>query len=523
MRADAELGRGYRSILSHTGLVLALCGPILLWPLVALLWWPAEGHLARGFLIPGLALTAVGLLLWRVTRTRPGAVLTVQDGGVIVLAAWVVVTLASAVPFMLGLRLSFVSALFESVSGWTTTGLSVVDVEHAPRTILLWRSTMQLAGGAGIAVILVSIGGGPLGPGLSIAEGRGDQLVAHVRRSARIVLGIYSGYALACTGALRVAGMTWFDATNHAFTAVSTGGFSTHAASLGYWDSPLVEAVTLPFMLAGATNFQIAHLLLRGRPRLALGSNEPRTVFLLLVVAIPLLALLGTGALYTGAGAAVRAAIFEGVSAVTTTGFSTSAGAVYRGWPRIAVSLLVPLMVIGGGTGSTAGGIKQQRAYLLARALGWELRRLSRPGRWIVDTSVRRVDQRSPVSDRAIVRAAVYVVAYLGLLGIGVMLLIASGYDVLDSLFEFASALGTVGLSVGVTGASTPALILWAQMVGMLLGRLEIFIVLVALRKLWVDGIGLLRRGRKVAAPGDTSGRGRATQVHASDTQPLAP
>jgi trk system potassium uptake protein len=153
----------------------------------------------------------------------------------------------------------FSRALFESVSGWTTTGLSVVDVTSAGPMILFWRSIIQLAGGAGLAIIMMSAIVGPTGVGISSAEGRSDQLVPHVRQSARLVLIIYTCYALPEPLAYRMAGMSLFDAVNHSFAAVSTGGFP-RVESIGYWDSTAIEAVTLPLMLLGNLSFVTAWL-----------------------------------------------------------------------------------------------------------------------------------------------------------------------------------------------------------------------------------------------------------------------
>ncbi len=443
MRIDVDLHERYRSIVSFTGLIVALCGLIMFAPLITLQWWPAETASAPGFFFPGLALAAAGFVLWRLPIPRRDLVLSIQDGGVIVLLSWVIVTLVSALTFVFVLHLSFTQAFFESVSAWTTTGLSVVDVESAPRVILLWRSIMQLAGGAGMAIILVTLAGGPMGPGLSVAEGRSDQLVPHVRRSARLVLTIYAGYAVVGSLALRAAGMSWFDAVNHAFCAVSTGGFSTRAASLGYWNSPWIEAITIIFMLLGSTNFQISYLLLRGRFGAVWRNGEVQTVTLLSALAIPLVVVFATGALYVGVGQQVRVAIFEVVTAITTTGFTTSAGAVYEGWPRMGIFILILLMLVGGGTGSTAGGIKQLRICLLARAVWWEIRRLCLPPRTVIDTSFWRGDEHVPASDRSIAQVASFVVAYLVIYTLGVGVLVGYDYGLQESLFEYASALGT--------------------------------------------------------------------------------
>jgi trk system potassium uptake protein TrkH len=489
MRRDPELGARYRTLLSSTGYLLALCGLLQLVPLLALIAWPREAHTAPAFLVPGLALAAVGLLLGRLLRPRPARALSVTDGGIVVLAGWVVVTLVSALPFQRILGLSFSQACFESVSGWTTTGLSVVDVERAPHVILLWRSLMQLAGGAGMAILLITLAGGPLGPGLATAEGRSDQLVPHVRRSARLVLTIYTGLAAAGVFAMWSAGMSGFDALNHAFAAVSTGGFSTRSASIGHFDSIAVEVVTLPLMILGSTNFQVTYLLLRGRLRPVLRNPEVRTFALLTGLVVPLLLILVTMRLHPESGRAVRVAIFEGVSALTTTGFSLTS---YTRWPPIGILLLILLMLVGGATGSTAGALKQFRVYLLVKAAWWEVQRLCRPIRAVLDTSIWQGEERVPIPDRRVAQVAAFATLYVVTLILGTSVMVAYGYGLQASLFEYASALGTVGLSVGVTSASTPAPVLWAEIGGMLLGRLEILIVFVALHRLVADGASLL-------------------------------
>ena len=248
IREPAYLRQRYRAILSSLGLILILSAGVILAPLLLLLFgYRCEGADAAGFVLPAAGLALLGLLLWKGFRTTSGASLSLEEGGVIVLLSWVIVTVFSAFPLMAILHLPFSRALFESVSGWTTTGLSVVDVTTASPLILLYRSVMQLAGGAGLAIIMMSAILGPTGTGISHAEGRSDQLVPQVRQSARLVLVIYAGYTTIGTVAYWLAGMSPFDALNHSFCAVSTGGFSTRAESIGYWNSVAVEAVTIPF------------------------------------------------------------------------------------------------------------------------------------------------------------------------------------------------------------------------------------------------------------------------------------
>jgi trk system potassium uptake protein TrkH len=485
LREEAYLRRRYAAIISYTGMILSVAGVLMLAPLLVLLAFPQEVQDAWAFVIPSVSLALVGLLLWRSFRWSHDATLSLQEGGVIVLLSWTAVILFSAWPFVWGMDMEVSRAIFEAMSGWTTTGLSVMDVTHAKRMMLVWRSLMQLAGGAGLAIIMTSAIVGPTGVGISSAEGRSDQLVPHVRASARLVLMIYSGYAVTGTLAYWLAGMSPFDAMNHAFAAVSTGGFSTRVESIGYWDSAAVEAVTLPLMLLGNLSFVTAWFLWRGNFRLVLRNGEVRLLAVLIPLTTVAVLLCTCRALYPHMGKAFRVALFETVSALTTTGFSTVS---YGNWNAFGLLVLIVLMVIGGGTCSTAGGIKQFRVYLLWKLLVWEIRRALLPRTAVMERPVWEGERRVFVDDARVRQVCVFVFLYLGTYVVGAVLLCAQGYALQDALFEFASAIGTVGLSVGVTSASMPDVALWAETCAMFLGRLEFMVVIVSVLKLAGDG-----------------------------------
>jgi len=392
-------------------------------------------------------------------------------------------------------RLTFTQAVFEAVSGWTTTGLSVVDVTQASRPILLWRSLMQLAGGAGLAVIMLTAIAGPPGPGVPSAEGRADQLVPHVRSSARLVVGIYSGYAAVGILAYCVAGMGLFDAVNHALPAVSTGGFSNKPDSIGHWNSPAIEAITIVLMFFGNLNFLTAYVLLRGRFRTFLRDAEVRTFAVALAVSSLALWLLLWRHVYAPLGTSIRAAVFSAASALTTTGFSTGP-AFYTNWPPLAPLILTCLMLIGAGTCSTGGAIKQFRIYVLVKAVWREFRRSVLPRSAVLETSICQGDRRAFVMDADVRRVAAFVFLYLATWLVGSAVLAAHGYSVQDSLFEFSSALGTVGLSAGVATAPSPPLVLWTETLGMFLGRMEFFVVFASIVKIVRDLRAWPVRGR---------------------------
>jgi trk system potassium uptake protein TrkH len=492
LRYPAYLRQRYRAMASYTGLVCLVASLLILSPLLLLVAYPQEASLAWAFLLPGLGLGVPSLWVWRRLRPRVATSLTRQEGAVIVVLAWLAALVVGALPFLPHTGLSLVQALFESTSGWTTAGLSVLDVSAASPLLLFYRSAIQLAGGAGLAIVMLSALAGPVGAGLSIAEGREEQLLPHVRRSIRLVLSMYLGYVAVGVALLLLAGMGWFDAVNHAFTALSTGGFSTRAQSIGAWDSPAVEGAITVLMLLGTLNFLTAYTLVRGKVRAVLRNSEIRLSAGLLVLGGSALFFGASHGVYPSLPERVREVVFNAVSALSTTGFST---VDYRTWTPLGWLVLILLMLVGGGTGSTAGGIKQYRIYVLLRGLVWEVRRLLLPRRAVTEPDVWRGEQREFVSDAHLRQVALFVVLYLVAFLVGSGVLTAYGYPLQDSLFEFASALSTVGVSVGITAPGAPAGVLWVELGAMVLGRLEFFTVVVGTLRLARDVPTLVAAG----------------------------
>ena len=485
LREKEYLKQRYAAMLSSVGMVFVLSSAVLLTPLLLLIAFPEEAVHAPAFIFPAGCLGLAGFLLRKLFRHNVNVTLSVGEGGVIVLVSWVVAIIFSALPFMSVLKLSFSQAVFESVSGWTTTGLTVVDIPHAGPMILLWRSILTLAGGAGLAIIMMSAIMGPAGMGISSAEGRGDQLVPHVRQSARLVLIIYTGYAAVGALAYWMAGMSAFDAVNHSFAAVSTGGFSTHDESIAYWDSVAIEGVSIPLMLAGNLSFVTAWSLLRGRFRLVMRNNEVRVMTVLIPMSAAFVLFFTCLSIYPRLAKAVRVAVFETISALTTTGFQT---VKYGNWNDFGILILILLMLIGGGTCSTAGGIKQFRIYLLWKLMVWEIMRSFLPRTAVVERPIWESNGRIFVDNARVRLVCVFVFLYAAIYLAGVLVLCVCGFSLKNSLFEFASAIGNAGLSVGVTSPQMPVAAMWAMTLAMFLGRLEFFVVIISLIKLGRDG-----------------------------------
>jgi trk system potassium uptake protein TrkH len=464
-------------------MMLVLAG-LLLTPLLLLLFNSAEQSQAIAFIFPALISLFLYLVFSRLIGKPEGNSFSYDEAAVCVTLSWIVICAISALPVMILHGLSFTHAYFEAMSGYTTTGLTMIDYNTATDMLFLWRSIMQFAGGAGIAVLLIALGSGVMGAGLTSAEGKADLLVPNVKNSARLVTVIYSAYAVVGLLAYKLAGMGWFDAVNHTFAALSTGGFSTHAESIAWFNSRPIEAITLVLMILGNLNFLNAYILFRGKFISFLRNGEIKVQMFIIPLVTVLLMLTLTIRLYGSLGTGFRIALFETVSALTTTGL-TSTG--YEIWSVFGLFVLTVLMLIGGGGNSTAGGIKQFRFYFIYKSFLQILREMTSPGIRIVKTPYWWGDKKLYITDNIIRSLFVFLIAYLALYVFGVSLMIFYGIGLKEAVFEFASTLSNSGLSLGITNPALPLPVVWCQIVCMFFGRLEIMIVFIALGRIFRD------------------------------------
>ncbi len=493
MRYRRYLQDRYRAMLGYMGKLLIIIGAIYLTPLLVIPLYPDEWRYSLSFIAIGIATIAVGWFFSARLRPNEGFSLELAEGSLLIFLAWLFAISVGAIPFMAVSNLNFTLAIFESCSGWTGAGLSVVEVGTAPKIILFFRSVTQLAGGAGFAIIMVSSIAAPAGIGLSAAEGRNEQLVPHIRESASIVLRIYAVYTVVGVVALWLAGMSFFDAVNHGFAAVATGGFSTREASIGYWDSAVIEAIIIVLMLFGMLNFLTAYTLFKGKVKPFIRNGEVRLVALLLPIMSAALLMGAAIQIYDQFDEALRASIFTVVSALTTTGYSTVS---YGPWPAFGWLVIIAIMIVGGGSGSTSGGIKQYRIYVLLKGLRWEFRRAFLPAHAVNEPVVWQGEERGFLTDSKVRGVALFVFLYMVVLMVGTCIVSLHGYSLDESLFEFTSTLGNVGLSVGVANPDAPITLLWTLIIGMFLGRLEFFAVIIGVFKIATDAREWLRQGR---------------------------
>jgi trk system potassium uptake protein len=483
-REIAYFKQRYATVFYSTGVLFFIVALIILSPLIALPFYFYEQRQAPAFILPAALLALISFALLRVFKSHRSTTLTIQEASIIVFISWTVLCIFSAFPFMLGEKLTFTQGVFEAASGYSTTGLTVVDVTKCSHLIMLWRSIMQFAGGAGLAILMLSAIISVAGANLSIAEGRTDQLVPQIKQSARLVLYIYAGYVAAGVLGYWLLGMSLFDAVNHSIAAVSTGGFSTRVESIGYWDSPPIEGLSIVLMILGNMNFLTSYLLLQGNFKAVLRNGEIRVMAVFIAVAFLVFALSVTPALFPLMSKSLRVAIFETVSALTTSGFSTVG---YRNWNSLGFLMLILLMTVGGGTCSTAGGLKQYRIYLLYKTVVWDIRRFFLPRSAIVENYVWQGENKDYIKDDRIRQVTRFVFLYFVVYCLAVGILCAYGNTLQDSMFEIASALANAGLSIGVTSATAPTAVLWTETLCMFLGRLEFFVIFLGIGVLLQD------------------------------------
>jgi len=387
-----------------------------------------------------------------------------------------------ALPFILGRQLFIVQALFESVSGWTTTGLSTMDVTTVPKVFLFYRSFMQYCGGLGFVMVMLMMVHGKQAMGLFNAEGHSDQLAPNLGKTARTILLLYLSYLIIGVILLVLAGMNIFDAINHAMCALSTGGFSTQTESIGAYNSIAIEAITIFLMMIGTTNFAVLLLLTKRRFRQFSKISEVKFLFILLLFTIPIIAGSLISSLYISIGAGFRLSTFNIVSALSTSGFSTMS---YVKWPTFSIGMMIILMIIGGGIGSTAGGMKLTRVYIMLRLLNKNMRKRLSSSRMVNNPYFFRAQGKTFIDQSLESDTIAFILFYLIIFIVGSLLLtLTASCSLSDAMFEFASSLGTVGLSIGVTGPYTNNATLIVEMIGMLLGRLEIFIVIIGIHNI---------------------------------------
>ncbi len=476
----------YRLIVYYLSIFIIMIGIIQFLPLLVLPFYPDEISYAPCFLIPGAVAVFLGYLIRFFFRETEIVKLEKHYDAVLVVMVWVLAIFVSTFPWMLKGDYNFTQASFEMTSGFSTTGLSVVDVDHTPHIFLMFRSITLFVGGVGLVLILTCAFSDKYGLNLYHVEGHNDRLMPNLAKSARLILSIYSCYILAGTLAYIVLGMPVFDAINTAIAALSTGGFSVIGESIYGYHNLGIEIVTIIMMLLGQTNFLLHLSMIRKNFRNVWHHCETKFLLVLIVTILPFMIYNLLHFNYTeNFWESVRISVFQFVTCLTTTGFVSVKDMSVL--PSGFITFMVLLMLFGGDLESTGGGIKQYRVIVVLKGIWYSIFDTVSNPRMVKTHFIERAGKKSELSDEEISHTSSYILFYLCLFFLGSLIFTLHGYSLQDSMFEFSSAISTVGLSVGITNYHASGMILWTAIIGMFLGRLELMVVFEAILRGYKD------------------------------------
>ena len=461
------------TILHYIGLMLQLFGVLVALPIFVALYFKDGFYVILSFLTVAILSLLVGYILRKVTSPEE---LNLRRAMVISALTWITLAAFGALPYVLCGVLPLEDALFEGMSGFTGTGLTMfassMGVEWLAsgyQSILFWRSLTQWIGGIGVIVLFIAImvhGVGGAARGLYTAEGRAERIEPSIINTARWIWKIYVAYTFIGIILLYVVGMPLWDSINHTMTGLATGGFSINNLSIASYDSVAVELMLIPIMVFGAISFALHKKLIELNFRELIRSPEIILMFLTVLV----LTLLLTLELQN-----FRIASFNVISALTGTGFTNAKNMAQ--WSDFSKILITIPMIMGGGYGSTSSALKLIRCAILLGSIIWLVKKYFLPRSAIVPLKVGRM----VIKEEEVMMVGLYVFVYLFILTLGATVFMAQGHSMANSFFEIASAQGNVGLSVGLT---TPSMMLCEKVtliLAMWMGRLEVFPVLVLL------------------------------------------
>ncbi len=472
------------TVINALGLMLVVFSIAYIMPVITALIYQ-DSSVMLDFLLAMVWTSAFGALMWMVTRRYKGE-LSIRHGYMLVVAMWVAMPAVATLPLLLVIPdLSFTDAYFETMSGITTTGSTVLlGLDNLPPAINLWRHELNWLGGMGIIVLavavlpLMGIGGRQLFKAETPGPMKDTALTPRITETARNLWLVYSGITLACIASLKLAGMNWLDAVCHAFSAMGLGGFSTHDASIGYYHSQKIEAVMIIFMIIAVMNFSAHFLAIRGRS-LKPYRADPEAIpvlILLLTSCLGIALFLWAWHIYPDFSTALRHASFNVVSIATSSGYSS---VDYAQWPIFAPLWMMFLTAVGASSGSTGGGIKMIRTLVLVKQAGREFVKLLHP------SAINPMKIGGQVIPNSVVFSVLgFIFLYfMSILTLTFALLI-SGMDFLSGLTAVLASINNCGPGLGTVGPSSNYAALtdfqtWVCVLAMLIGRLEIFTVLI--------------------------------------------
>jgi trk system potassium uptake protein TrkH len=457
------------------GNVLLMVSIVNLLPIFISLFFGEYGEIFWIIVTTGILFTAGGLLrlIGRKTKDEP----MLRHAVVVAALSWIIIPAITAIPLMFITHVDFLSGLFETMSGWTTTGLSMYtgSEETLSHTILFYRSYLQWLGGIGMVVLTVTVLARP-GTGaftLYYSEAREDRIKPNIRGTLYSIWWIY--FLVTCLGIilLFIFGMPLWDSLNHTMAAVSTGGFGIKNTNFQAYPSVPIEVIITILMIFGATSFFALHKLFTGKITKFFQDVQVKTLIFLYILGGVILTLMNLSFYNGDVSTSFRYSTFQYISAESTTGFSN---ANILSWNPDAKLILAFGMIIGGAAGATCGGIKAIRATLLAKGASWRIKKLLAPNRRIfvykLGEKYLTKESQSNIVNEAAILSFLWMICLI--IGIFVIMWTTTGYTTEDVIFEVCAAQGNAGLSTGITNIAMAPLAKAMLIISMYIGRLEI-------------------------------------------------
>ncbi len=471
-----------KPVVRVVAILLLIVSFFMLFPAITALYYEEYKELTIFGLTTLLIVILSGLSLY-VLRKEKRDTLSIKDGFLMVGLSWALVSFFGSFPFYFSDSFPvFADAFFETVSGFSTTGASILtNIEGLPKSILFWRSLTHWLGGMGIIVLTVAIlpilGIG--GMQLIKAEAPGptvDKITPRVTETAKILWYIYLGLTIGETILLMLGGMNLYDALTHTFGTLATGGFSTKNLSVGHFNSAYIDGIVTVFMMLAGTNFILHYKLLTGNYKSLFRDSEYKAYIVIFLSATVIISFILYGNYYNTIGECFRYASFQAASILTTTGYATTD---FEKWPYLAQIVLFTLMFVGGCAGSTGGGIKVMRIYLLLKQGFNEMKYLLHP-RAIFTLKI----SGNPIKKDTMYAISGFFFFYIFMVLITTFVVATSNQDVLTSLATALATVGNIGPGFGKIGpaenyAFFPDYVKWFLCFAMIVGRLELYTILV--------------------------------------------
>jgi trk system potassium uptake protein TrkH len=473
------------TIFADLGDIFTFIAPITTVPiLVAILF--SEWNMILPMATVPVIFFITGMLLKKLPRTSRGVRLSAAMCSVALF--WLTCAMISSIPFMLGLRMGFSDAFFEGMAGWTGTAFSMIrSVDTAPHALLFWRSYMQWIGGIGIIAFIIALASstGLLSSKIFRSEGRDEPLMPSVIATGRALWKIYGLLTFFAISLILFTGLSLWESVNLAFAAISTGGFTLHQGGILYYNNSLLQFLLIPIMIAGALPFKLYYLILENRRWSLFGDEQVKLFFLFTGIGVAVitydLVFFGNLTIMD----AFEQGLFMTVSTLTTTGFQN---ADIHSWAGITLLFLTLLTLIGGASGSTAGGIKLNRVALAFRTLFWWFRRLFVSGKVLLPFKIEgRVIPRATAELEASKNMLVIILSVVTIFIATVLVLQfhITTYSITDIAFEVVSAFSTCGTNNGYVSPDMPIVSKWIFIGVMWVGRLEVIPVVMLLMVLF--------------------------------------